>query len=87
MEVWHGNVIRITSGSRIKITHILGSQQDQSVGEQSEKGHSWTWHEITHCLSSQQHQSGSENSEKGPSWTWHEITHFLSSHGTAPEWE
>ena len=35
--------------------------------EDSEKGHSWTWHGITHNLPSQQDQSGSEDSEKGDS--------------------
>ena len=61
------------------ITHFLSSQWDQIGSEDSEKGHSWTWHAITYFLSSQQDQMESEASEKGHSSTWHGITHFLSS--------
>ena len=58
----------------------FADEQDQSGCEDSEKGHSWTWHGITHNLSSQwQDQSGSEDSEKQHSWTWHGVTHILST--------
>ena len=37
------------------ITHLLSSQQDQIGSEDSEKGHSCTWHRFTHSLSIEPH--------------------------------